>query len=70
MNSKSHSPEISTINQHSIRNRRISARKVGLECKIRRARVLISSREQSLEMRTSSQRAPPLIMSLAFTSVI
>ena len=56
--------------QHSIRNRRISDLKVELEFKVRRARVLMSSREQSREIRTSSQSAPPLIISFAFTSEI
>ena len=56
--------------QHSIRNRCISDLKVELEFKVRRARVLMSSREQSREIRTSSQSAPPLIISFAFTSEI
>lgn len=59
-----------SVNQNSIRNRRISDRKAGLELNVRRARLFMSSREQSCEIRTSSQRAPPLIMSLAFTSAL
>lgn len=57
-------------NQHSIRNLRISALKVGLEFKVLRARFLMSSREQSREIRTSSHSAPPPIMSFALTSEI
>lgn len=30
----------------------------------------MSSREQSLDIRTSSHRAPPMIMSFAFTSAV
>ena len=56
------------FNHNSIRNRRISARNTGLEFKVRRARLLMSSREQSRDIRTNSQRAPPFIMSFAFTS--
>nr|GMD59313.1 AT-hook motif nuclear-localized protein 22-like [Ipomoea batatas] len=43
-------------------------RKVGLEANVCRARAFMSSRVQSREIRYSSQRAPPLIMSFAFTS--
>ena len=51
-----------------IRSRLNSLWKVGLEFSVLFARVLMSSREQSREIRTNSQRAPPLIMSFAFTS--
>lgn len=53
----------------SILRRRISAWNAELDVRVRRARVLMSSLEQSREMRTSSQRAPPLIISFALTSV-
>lgn len=59
-----------SINQYSIRNRRISDRKAGLERNVLQARLLMSSRVQSCEIRTSSHRAPPLIMSFAFTSAL
>lgn len=52
----------------SILKRLSSAWKVGLEVRVRRARLLMSSREQSRDMRTSSQSAPPAIMSFTFTS--
>lgn len=52
----------------SICNRRNSDLNGGIEVRVRRPRFLMSSRIQSLEIRTSSQRAPPLIMSFAFTS--
>lgn len=55
---------------NSILNRRSSVWKVGLEVSVLWARVLMSSLEHSCEMRTSSHRAPPLIMSFAFTSAI
>jgi hypothetical protein len=63
-------PRYYSINQYSIRSRRISDRKVGLELNVLWARLFMSSREQSCEIRTSSQRAPPLIMSFAFTSAL
>ena len=43
---------------------------VETELRVRRARFRMSSREQSCEIRTSSQRAPPPIKSFEFTSVI
>lgn len=54
----------------TIFKRLISAWKVGLPANVRCASVLISSLEQSLEMRTSSHRAPPIIMSFAFASAM
>jgi hypothetical protein len=51
-----------------IPNLLISASRVGLDVNVRYAKFLISSREQSLEIRTSSHRAPSLIMSFEFTS--
>lgn len=60
--------EVSTYT--SILKRRISAWNVELDVRVRRARALISSLEQSREIRTSSQRAPPLIMSFALVSAI
>lgn len=56
--------------QHSIRSRFNSAKKVGLEVKVRCARLLMSSLVQPREMRTSSHKAPPPIISFAFTSDI
>ena len=49
--------------------RLISGWNAGLEISVSRARILMSSLEQSLETRTNSPIAPPLIMSLAFASV-
>lgn len=52
----------------TIRKRRNSAWNVGLMVKVLCARLLMSSREQSREIRTNSHKAPPLIMSFAFIS--
>lgn len=58
------------ISQYSMRNLLNSDWKVGLEVRVRCASVLMSSREQSREMRTISHKAPSLIISFAFTSAI
>nr|CAB3469431.1 unnamed protein product [Digitaria exilis] len=41
---------------------------LGLDVNVRYANILISSLEQSLDIRTSSHKAPSLIMSFEFTS--
>lgn len=65
---EAHLHPFALIHQHSIRNLLISDWRVGLDVSVRYASILMSSREQSLEIRTSSQSAPSLTISLAFTS--